>query len=145
MTRFALTRFAFPRSGLIGLAILSALAVPGFAQQSDPHAGHHGAPAAAKASPASQNAPSTQNSSSTKAFEAANAKMHHGMAIAFSGDADIDFIRGMIPHHQGAIDMAKVVLAHGKDTQTRKLAQDIIAAQEKEIAMMQDWLKKRGQ
>ena len=89
-------------------------------------------------------APSANASASTKAFEAANARMHKDMAIAFSGDADVDFIRGMIPHHQGAIDMAKVVLAHGKDAETRKLAGEIIAAQEKEIAMMQEWLKKRG-
>lgn len=82
---------------------------------------------------------------STAAFEAANAKMHKDMAIKFSGDADVDFIKGMIPHHQGAIEMAKVVLGFGKDPETKKLAQDIIAAQEKEIAMMTEWLKKKGQ
>lgn len=98
------------------------------------HAGHgsHGA--------SSRNEPA-----STKAFRAANDKMHKDMDIKFSGDADIDFLKGMIPHHQGAIDMAKVVLQHGKDPETKKLAQEIIAAQEKEIAFMRDWLKKRGQ
>jgi len=50
----------------------------------------------------------------------------------------------MIPHHQGAIDMAKVVLEFGKNAETRKLAGEIIAAQEKEIAMMKAWLKQRG-
>lgn len=81
---------------------------------------------------------------STKGYQDANAKMHRDMDIPFSGDADADFVRGMIPHHQGAIDMAKVVLAHGKDPQIRKLAEAIIRDQEKEIAMMRDWLTKNG-
>ncbi|PTE13826.1 CopM family metallochaperone [Pseudogemmobacter blasticus] len=84
-------------------------------------------------------------SASTLAFMEANAKMHGDMAIAFTGDADVDFIRGMIPHHQGAIDMARIVLEHGKDPEVRKLAEGIIAAQEQEIAWMQDWLARHGQ
>ena len=96
------------------------------------HAGHSAAPAAAAASP------------STAGYQAANARMHKDMDNAYTGDADVDFARGMIPHHRGAVDMAKVVLQHGKDPEMKKLAQEIIAAQEKEIAQFQDWLKKKG-
>jgi hypothetical protein len=82
---------------------------------------------------------------STRAFEEANAKMHRDMAIAFTGNADVDFVRGMIPHHQGAIDMARVVLQYGRDEQVKKWADDIIAAQEREIAEMRAWLEKNAQ
>jgi uncharacterized protein (DUF305 family) len=79
---------------------------------------------------------------SSLAFQAINAKMHEGMDITFTGNADADFVKGMIPHHQGAIDMAKTVIAFGKDPAVRKLAEEIVKAQEGEIALMQDWLKK---
>jgi uncharacterized protein (DUF305 family) len=78
------------------------------------------------------------------AWQAANAKMHADMDIPFTGDPDTDFLMGMIPHHQGAVDMARIVLEHGRDPEVRKLAQAIIAAQESEIAFMQDWLKRHG-
>ena len=88
---------------------------------------------------------SAKDTAATKAYRAANIKMHEGMDLRFSNDADVDFIRGMIPHHQGAIDMAKVVLQYGKDEQTRKWANDIIREQAREIAEMQEWLAKNQQ
>ena len=60
--------------------------------------------------------------------------------MAFTGDADSDFVLHMIPNHQGAIDMARVELQYGRDPQIRKLAEKIIADQQKEISKMQEWL-----
>jgi uncharacterized protein (DUF305 family) len=85
-----------------------------------------------------------QESEATKGYRTANDRMHKDMAIKYTGNPDVDFVLGMIPHHQGAIDMARVVLAHGKDPKVRKLAQEVIDAQEKEIAMMREWLKAQG-
>jgi uncharacterized protein (DUF305 family) len=81
----------------------------------------------------------------TEAYLAASERMHRDMAIEFTRDPDVDFARGMIPHHQGAVDMARVVLAHGQDPEIRALAEAIIAAQEEEIAFLRSWLEKRRQ
>jgi uncharacterized protein (DUF305 family) len=64
------------------------------------------------------------------------ARMHAAMDVPFTGDADRDFARMMIPHHQGAIDMALVELRYGKDERLKRLAQEIIVEQQQEIAVM---------
>ena len=77
-------------------------------------------------------APNANDSASTKGYKAAMMKTMEGMPMMkFTGDADLDFMSHMRSHHQGAVDMAKVVLANGKDIEVRKLAQDIVTAQEK--------------
>lgn len=115
----------FIRLALSGLAFL-ALMVPFTASAQDAdHADHH--PASAE-----------------DIYAPAMRAMHKGMMVKPTGDADIDFVRGMIPHHQGAIDMAKIVLEHGKDPEIKKLAEEVVRAQESEIAFMKAWLKKHG-
>lgn len=75
-------------------------------------------------------------------YDGAMKTMHENMAsVKPTGDADVDFVQGMIPHHQGAIDMAKVVLEKGADPEIKKLAEGIVKAQESEIKLMNDWLK----
>lgn len=116
---------------IVAVAVLMAVSpVAGFAEDSG-HAGH-AAPVAAGAAVEDIYAPAMRD-------------MHKGMMIKPSGDADIDFVRGMIPHHQGAIDMAKIVLEHGKDPEIKKLAEDVVRAQQGEIAFMEAWLKKHPQ
>lgn len=78
----------------------------------------------------------------TSVYAAAMDKMHKDMMTPATGDADIDFARQMIPHHEGAVDMAKILLEHGKDPELRKMAQEVITAQEAEITFMREWLKK---
>ena len=102
------------------IAILVAL--PATAEEMD-HGGH-----AMPDSPAAQ------------ALTAANDKMMTDMTVALTGNPDRDFILMMIPHHQGAIEMAKIELQYGTDLEIRKLAEGIIAAQEAEIAGMRAWL-----
>jgi Domain of unknown function (DUF305) len=68
--------------------------------------------------------------------DAAMKRMMAAMAITPSGDVDTDFVAMMIPHHQGAIDMALVLLKYGHDEKLRRLAQSIIVEQGQEIAYM---------
>src|ERR1700722_15721790 len=79
-----------------------------------------------------------------QAFAASMQTMMKNMHVKPTGDTDKDFVLMMMPHHQGAIDMAKVELQFGKDPELRQLATDIVTAQEKEIAEMKAWLEKNG-
>lgn len=100
------------------------------------------APAFAEDMPAmDMSKPTGDHSPSSHAFTEANDRMHKDMMIQLSGNTDVDFVRSMIPHHQGAIDMAKIELQYGKDPEIRKLAEGVIKAQEAEIAEMNAWLK----
>mgnify|MGYP002039210986 FL=1 len=81
----------------------------------------------------------------TKAYVDAMEEMHGPMMEGvMAEDPDVAFIRGMIPHHQGAVDMAKIVQRYGDDPQTREWASQIIEAQEREIAEMQAWLDRNA-
>lgn len=71
-------------------------------------------------------------------------KMQNDMPKMGTGDPDRDFVTMMIPHHQGAIDMAKVELQYGKDADLKKMAEKIIQDQEREIGEMKNWLNSHG-
>ncbi|EJC74071.1 CopM family metallochaperone [Rhizobium hidalgonense] len=113
---------------IITLSAMLAVAVPAFAEDMS----------------MDMSKPMGSHDAASHAFSEANAKMHKDMAIEYSGNPDVDFVRGMIPHHQGAIDMAKIELQYGKDAEIRKLAEGVIKAQEAEIAEMNAWLKAHG-
>lgn len=91
-----------------------------------------------------QTQPANQ-SAAMKAYMEAAERMHGPMMEGIqASDPDVAFVRGMIAHHQGAIDMAKVVLQYGNDDQAKKWANDVISEQQREITEMEEWLKKNA-
>jgi uncharacterized protein (DUF305 family) len=116
------------RKLLPAFLVIASLAAPSLAQQHGGHGTHgagHAAPGAGFAAE----------------MHAAMTKMSRDMdATPMTGDPDKDFLAMMIPHHEGAVEMARLVLLHGKDPLVRKLAEDIIAGQEAEILTMRQRL-----
>ncbi len=109
---------------LVTLALIGSGSVPG------------GAPASARAQ---------QPAGFEAEMDAAMLTMMRAMdAASMSGVPEEDFLAMMIPHHQGAIDMAKVELQYGKDPELRKLAEEIVKAQEGEIAFLKQWQAKHA-
>lgn len=115
----------------IGLT-LAMLAAPlaGLAQED--HSGH-GASISAEPSDAA-----------SRAYMDGMAVMNRDMMAKMTGNADVDFAAMMIPHHKGAIAMARTQLQYGKDPELRKLSQAIVKAQENEIAFLKGWLGKNA-
>lgn len=86
--------------------------------------------------------PTPGDSEATRGYKQAMMESMQQMP-AYTGDADRDFMQQMRTHHQGAIRMSEVLLRHGKDQQTRALAQEIIEAQRREIAQIDAWFAAR--
>ncbi|ODT26016.1 MAG: hypothetical protein ABS35_11510 [Kaistia sp. SCN 65-12] len=140
----------------LAAALLLAFAAPALAQQD--HSAHGAAAPAASKLPAIclANAPQAaapmamqHGAGASEAHTALMAGMDSMNADMMAGgtatDIDVAFVCSMIPHHQGAIDMAKAELKYGDDPWAKEMAQAVITAQEKEIADMLAWLEKQPQ
>ena len=104
----------------------------------------HAIPAVVLSAAGSMAVVAAELSVGSQALEAANDRMHEAMAVETTGNVDIDFMRLMVPHHEAAIEMAKIVIENGKDPEVRKLGEEIVRAQEAEIGIMKAWLEKKG-
>lgn len=83
----------------------------------------------------------TNGTASTQAFQSADATMMQRMSTPYSGDPDRDFVEHMMPHHEGAVAMARIELQYGKDPSLKRMARNIIKSQDEEIVFMKQWLK----
>jgi uncharacterized protein (DUF305 family) len=130
----ALLSRAFVRNRVISLATTITLSASSFAVAQNHMAASHLAGTMRMQMRAIQ--PDSSDAPFLKENEVAMTKMMADMAIKPTGDVDHDFVEMMVPHHQGAIDMAQAVLRHGHNEQLRRLAQEIIVTQQQEIAAM---------
>src|SRR5690349_12773498 len=116
------------------LSIILLAAVPAVAQDAHRHESGGSAPTA---TPRAQPGADPSYSRFTRQMNAGMSTMMSAMhAPGPSGSPDVDFLAMMIPHHEGAVEMARLELIHGRDPATRRLAEDIIANQTVEIEGM---------
>ena len=115
---------------LMTFITLSAVAISNYAQANEqPHQAHMNMPM------------STDSAMQQELMQGMDQMNQDMMAAAQYKDPDVAFAAGMLPHHIGAVKMAEVELKYGKNPEMRKLAEDIINAQQAEIEQMQKWLK----
>jgi uncharacterized protein (DUF305 family) len=131
----ALLSRAFIRKRVISLATTMILSASSFAMAQNHVTAHHVA-GAMRTRMAANQPDRTAEAPFLSANDTAMTKMMADMAVKPTGDVDHDFVEMMVPHHQGAIDMAQAVLRYGRNEQLRRLAQEIIVTQQQEIAAM---------
>lgn len=139
---------------LLAFALVAGLSFATADEVRAQHSGHHGHHGHGAKKPPAKKAPAKKRSrhgghgvtasDAVAEYQVAHHKMMRDMAVPYTGDPDVDFRVQMIPHHQGAIDMARVALRHAKDPWTRQMAEGVIVEQQREIAEMQQWLARRG-
>jgi uncharacterized protein (DUF305 family) len=126
---------AFIRKRVISLATTASVAATSFALAQDPTGTHH-------VRRGIQYVADRQEHSQEQTFLSENTvamhKMMADMTIKPTGDIDRDFVEMMVPHHQGAVDMARAELNYGRNEQLRRLARQIVTAQQREITVMQN-------
>lgn len=123
------------------IAALALAATPALAQ----HAGHDMAPVKGAEIRGVPTGPATPNAAAAqRELAAINARMHSAMNVKVTGNLDADFVRSMIPHHQGAIEAAEVALRNSNDERIRTLARGITVSQRRELQFMRAWLKEKG-
>ena len=126
---------AFIRKRVISLVTTTSVAATSFALAQNPTSAYHVRGAMPIQYVADQ-PDRSQEQSFLSANDAAINKMMADMTIKPTGDVDRDFVEMMVPHHQGAVDMAQAELKYGLNEQLRRLAQQIIVTQQQEIAAM---------
>jgi uncharacterized protein (DUF305 family) len=125
---------SFIRRRAISLATTASVAATSFALAQDPTRAHQ----ARAAMPVAERPGNASEGSFLSENDTAMRKMMADMMIKPTGDVDRDFVAMMVPHHQGAIDMAKAELEYGRNERLRRLAREIVAKQQQEIIVMHD-------
>lgn len=135
---------------ILGAIIVAAVVTYGFMQQSMQGMGGSSMPGMGQMGAGQMTSgqmaaipPELADNAAVKGYSAAMGTMMAAQ-VPYSGDADVDFVKSMIPHHEAAVAMAKVQLEFGKDPEIRAIAEEVIKAQEAEIASLKAWLSKKG-